>query len=60
MSPAQQQLLIDNIVGAMKGVSRREIVLKQIGHFMKADRAYGTGVAQGLGIKLGQDSLVAA
>ncbi len=52
MSPAQQKLLIDNIVGAMKGVTRREIVLKQIAHFRKADPAYGAGVAKGLGIEV--------
>lgn len=49
MSPAQQQLLIDNIVGAMTGVPRA-IQEKQIAHFTKADPAYGAGVAKGLGL----------
>ena len=33
----------------MRSVSR-EIQLRQIGHFLKADTEYGTGVAKGLGI----------
>lgn len=49
MSPAQQQLLIDNIVGSMQGVPRA-IQEKQIAHFTKADPAYGAGVAKGLGL----------
>jgi catalase len=49
MNPAQKQHLIDNIVGAMKTVPR-DIQLRQIGHFLKADPAYGKGVANGLGI----------
>jgi catalase len=48
MSPAQQQLLIDNIVGAMRGVPEA-IVRRQLVHFRKADQAYGDGVAMGLG-----------
>ena len=49
MNAAQKQLLIDNIVGAMKPVPR-DIQLRQIAHFLKADAAYGEGVAKGLGI----------
>jgi catalase len=49
MSPEQQALLISNIVGAMQGVPR-EIQVRQIGHFTKADPRYGAGVAKGLGI----------
>jgi len=52
MSPAQQQALIGNMVGSMKGVTRRDIVLRQIGHLLKADPAYGAGVAAGLGVAL--------
>jgi catalase len=48
MAPAQQQLLIANIVGAMRPVPKA-IQLKQLGHFLKADRLYGEGVAVGLG-----------
>lgn len=39
----QKQRLFKNIAGAMKGVSK-EIILKQLGHFEKADPAYRTGV----------------
>ena len=49
MSPAQQQLLIDNIVGAMRGIPEA-IARRQLVHFRKADQAYGDGVAQGLGL----------
>ncbi|MDB5775559.1 MAG: katA [Herbaspirillum sp.] len=49
MSPAQQQLLIDNIVGSMRGIPEA-IVRRQLEHFRKADRAYGDGVAKGLGL----------
>jgi catalase len=49
MSTAQKQLLIDNIVGAMKTVPRA-IQKRQIAHFSKADPAYGEGVAKGLGL----------
>ncbi len=49
MSPAKQQELIDNLVGAMSDVPR-EIQLRQIVHFTRADKAYGEGVAKGLGI----------
>ncbi len=49
MSPAQRDLLMDNIAGAMKGVPEA-IQLRQIGHFLKADPAYGGGVAQRLGL----------
>ena len=51
MSEAQQQLLIANIVNSMKSISR-EIQLRQIEHFTGADRAYGNGVAAGLGLQL--------
>jgi catalase len=49
MAPAKRQELIDNIVGAMRDVPR-EIQLRQIAHFSRADKAYGEGVASGLGI----------
>ncbi|MGH8352012.1 MAG: catalase [Pseudomonas sp.] len=53
MDAGQQALLIGNIVGAMQSVSR-DVQLRQIGHFLKADRAYGEGVARGLGIELSE------
>jgi catalase len=61
MSPAQRDLLMDNIAGAMKGVPET-IQLRQIGHFLKADPAYGGGVAQRLGLagKVGHSAPAAA
>ncbi len=46
----QQGRLMDALAGAMTGVPL-EIQQRQIGHFAKADPAYGTGVAQRLGIE---------
>jgi catalase len=46
-----KQRLISNIVGNMKSVPRR-IQELQIQHFYKADPAYGTGVAKGLGLDI--------
>ncbi len=52
LMPADAQArLIENIVGAMTGVPR-EIQERQIAHFYKADPAYGSGVAQGLGLNV--------
>jgi catalase len=47
----QKKQLIGNIVATMKTVPR-EIQLRQIRHFHKADPAYGEGVAKGLGIQV--------
>ncbi|MGH8672039.1 MAG: catalase, partial [Burkholderiales bacterium] len=41
--------LIDNIVVSMSSVPKA-IQMRQIGHFYRADPAYGSGVAHGLGI----------
>jgi catalase len=46
MSADQKDQLIGNIVSAMKTVPK-EIQERQIGHFYKADSAYGEGVAKG-------------
>lgn len=51
MNESQKQLLINNIVGSMTGVDEY-IQRAQIAHFLKADQAYGEGVAKGLNIKL--------
>jgi len=48
MSPAERERLIGNIVASMKTVPGN-IQQRQLQHFMKADPAYGAGVAQGLG-----------
>jgi catalase len=60
MSPAQRDLLMDNIAGAMTGVPEA-IQRRQIGHFLKADPAYGGGVAQRLGLagKVGRGTAAA-
>jgi len=47
MSKDQQRQLFDNIAAAMGGVPEA-IQLRQIGHFAKADPAYGRGVAERL------------
>jgi catalase len=49
MSADQKRQLFDNIAAAMQGVPQ-EIQLRQIGHFAKADPAYGRGVAERLGL----------
>jgi catalase len=49
MSKEQQAALMDNVVAAMGGVPEF-ILLRQIGHFLKADPAYGRGVAERLGL----------
>lgn len=49
MDEGARQRLIENIVGSMQGIDR-EIQLRQIQHFLKADPAYGMGVAEGLGL----------
>ncbi len=59
-----QQRLINNIVGSLKNVPQR-IQELQVQHFYKADAAYGTGVAKGLGLDIAKiaasiDRMVAA
>ena len=49
MSPAQQQVLFENTARAM-GDAPKEIKLRHIDNCMKADKAYGEGVAKALGI----------
>jgi catalase len=49
MSKDKQQLLIANIVGSLKNVPK-DIQERMVAHFRKADKAYGDGVAQGLGL----------
>jgi catalase len=51
MSADQKALLINNIAGAMGGVSN-DVVQRQLQHFYKADAAYGEGIAQALGVSL--------
>lgn len=49
MSENQKSQLINNIVDSMKDVPK-DIQLRQIGHFHKADPDYGQRVAKGLGL----------
>ncbi len=51
MTPDAQQRLFGNIARHM-GAVPREIQLRQICHFFRADPAYGKGVAEALGINL--------
>jgi catalase len=47
MTPVQQQLLFDNTARAMRGVSN-EVKARHVGNCLKADPAYGAGVAEAL------------
>jgi len=51
MKPAQQKVLFENTARAM-GDAPREIKLRHIGNCLKADPAYGKGVAAALGIPI--------
>jgi len=51
MNEAQKTHLLDAIAGAMDGVPE-DIQRRQIGHFLKADKAYGEGVASRLGLSV--------
>jgi len=51
MNPAQQQVLCENTARSMGDIPE-EIKLRHIGNCMKADKAYGHGVAKALGIPL--------
>lgn len=50
MSEEQKEILVNNIVDDLRHV-RKDIVDRQIEHFMKADRNYGERIAEHLGIK---------
>ena len=47
MNAEQRTLLVNNIVGAMHSVPEF-IQKRQIEHFMKADKEYGTRIKEGL------------
>jgi len=49
MSPAQQQVLFENTARSVGGAPK-DIQLRHIGNCLKADPAYGKGVAKALGI----------
>jgi catalase len=54
MSEGERERLAGNIAEAMQGVPE-EIQRCQIGHFAKADPAYGASVARRLGLDLGSE-----
>ena len=53
MSPAQQQVLFENIARAM-GDALRMIRIRHIGNCYRADPAYGEGVSRALGIPMSE------
>jgi catalase len=53
MSKEQQQVLFENTARAM-GDAPKEIKIRHIGNCLKADEAYGKGVAQALGISISE------
>ena len=53
MKPEQQKVLFENTARDISNAPR-EIKIKHIGNCLKADRAYGEGVAKALGIKLSE------
>jgi len=53
MTPAQQQVLFDNTARSVGGAPR-EIQLRHIANCLKADPAYGEGVAKALGVSLSE------
>jgi len=53
MSPAQQKVLFENTARAM-GDAPKEIKIRHIGNCIRADPAYGEGVAGALGISLNE------
>ena len=53
MTAAQQQVLFENTARAM-GNAPKKIKLRHIGNCVKADPAYGHGVARALGIPMSE------
>jgi len=55
MNPEQQKALFENTARAM-GDAPKEIKIRHMGNCMKADPAYGEGVAKALGIPMSEVS----
>ncbi len=51
MSDDQRRQLMDNMADAMSPVPQH-IQLRQVGHLLEADPAYGQGVAERLGLNI--------
>jgi catalase len=58
MNAEQQGRLFQNLAAALDGVPEF-IVQRQLGHFYKADPAYGEGVAKALGVTFKPDQIAA-
>jgi catalase len=56
LKPDAQERLIQNIVGSLSGASR-EIQMRQLCHFFRADVKYGLRVAEGLGVEIDPDMM---
>lgn len=54
-TPAQQQVLFENTARSIGGAPQ-SIQLRHIGNCMKADPAYGKGVADALGIDIAAET----
>jgi catalase len=54
MSPDAQKRLAANIVRSLGQVTRKEVKLRQLGHFSRADPRLAVDVAKGLGIDVGE------
>ncbi|PAD38678.1 catalase KatA [Terribacillus sp. 7520-G] len=55
MTDDEKTRLVENFVNAMKPVTRKEILERQVAHIYKADKEWGQRVADGLGIALPQE-----
>ena len=53
MIPAQRKVLFENTARAM-GDAPKEVKVRHVGNCLKADPAYGKGVADALGIPLSE------
>ena len=53
MKPEQQKFLFENTARAIADAPK-EVKIRYIGNCLKADKAYGKGVADALGIKLSE------
>jgi catalase len=58
MTPAQKQLLFENTARAM-GDAKLHIKQRHVANCMRADPAYGLGVAKALGIKIAPQTIAA-
>jgi catalase len=53
MTPSQQKVLFENTARAIREAPM-EVKTRHIGNCLKADQAYGKGVAKALGIKISE------